>query len=127
MLGLEQRSIMKRLLVSLPLFVVGVGIAFIDFDVIWRYFAWSNQTLSVFTLWMITAWLSRKHSRYTLLALIPAMIMTYVCSAFVFVSGQFLGMGSCTEAYIYAAVVTVVVSGTMMTKIAKDIRDGATV
>ena len=127
MLGLEQRSIMKRLLVSLPLFVVGVGIAFIDFDVIWRYFAWSNQTLSVFTLWMITAWLSRKHSRYTLLALIPAMIMTYVCSAFVFVSGQFLGMGSCTEAYIYAAVVTVVVSGAMMTKIAKDIRDGATV
>lgn len=127
MLGLEQRSIMKRLLVSLPLFVVGVGIAFIDFDVIWRYFAWSNQTLSVFTLWMITAWLSRKHSRYTLLALIPAMIMTYVCSAFVFVSGQFLGMGSCTEAYIYAAVVTVVVSGAVMTKIAKDIRDGATV
>ena len=127
MLGLEQRSIVKRLLVSLPLFVVGVGIAFIDFDVIWRYFAWSNQTLSVFTLWMITAWLSRKHSRYTLLALIPAMIMTYVCSAFVFVSGQFLGMGSCTEAYIYAAVVTVVVSGAMMTKIAKDIRDGATV
>lgn len=127
MLGLEQRSILKRLLVSFPLFVLGVGIAFIDFDVIWRYFAWSNQTLSVLTLWMITAWLSRKQSRYVVLALIPAMIMTYVCSAFVFVSGQFIGMGSCTAAYVYAAAVTAIVSGLIMIKIHKDIRDGATV
>lgn len=127
MLGVEQRSIIKRLLVSLPLFVVGVGIAFIDFDVIWRYFAWSNQTLSVFTLWMITAWLCRKQSHYVMIALIPAMIMTYVCSAFVFVSNQFVGMGGCTEAYVYAAAVTAVVSGLIMVKIRKDLKNGATV
>ena len=127
MLGLEQRSMIKRLLVSLPLFALGIGIAFIDFDVIWRYFAWSNQTLSVLTLWMISAWLYRKQSRYVALALIPALIMTYVCSSFIFVSNQFIGMGSCTEAYVYAAAVTAVIAGLVMLKIRKDIRYGATV
>lgn len=124
MLGIEQRSIIKRLLVSLPLFALGIGIAFIDFDIIWRYFAWSNQALSVLTLWMITAWLSRKQSNYVMLALIPAMIMTYVCSAFVFVSNQFLGMGACNEAYVYAAALTAIIAGLMMLKIRKDVKRG---
>ena len=127
MLGLEQRSMIKRLLVSFPLFALGIGIAFIDFDVIWRYFAWSNQALSVLTLWMISAWLYRKQSRFVALALIPALIMTYVCSSFIFVSNQFIGMGSCTEAYVYAAAVTAVIAGVIMLKIRKDIRYGATV
>ena len=124
MLGIEQRSVVKRLLVSLPLFALGIGIAFIDFDVIWRYFAWSNQALSVITLWMITAWLSRKHSNYVMLALIPAMFMTYVCSAFVFVSNQFVGMGACNEAYVYAAALTAIIAGLMMLKIRKDVKSG---
>jgi hypothetical protein len=76
---------------------------------------------------MITAWLSRKQSRYVVLALIPAMIMTYVCSSFVFVSDQFIGMGSCTAAYVYAAAVTAIISGLIMVKIRKDIKHGATV
>lgn len=124
MLGIEQRSIIKRLLVSLPLFALGIGIAFIDFDIIWRYFAWSNQALSVLTLWMITAWLSRKQSNYVMLALIPAMIMTYVCSAFIFVSNQFVGMGACNEAYVYAAALTAIIAGLMMLKIRRDVKRG---
>lgn len=124
MLGIEQRSIVKRLLVSLPLFALGIGIAFIDFDIIWRYFAWSNQALSVLTLWMITAWLSRKQSNYVMLALIPAMIMTYVCSAFIFVSNQFVGMGACNEAYVYAAALTAIIAGLMMLKIRRDVKRG---
>ena len=124
MLGIEQRSVVKRLLVSLPLFALGIGIAFIDFDVIWRNFAGSNQALSVMTLWMITAWVSRKQSNYVMLALIPAMIMTYVCSAFVFVSNQFVGMGACNEAYVYAAALTAIIAGLMMLKIRKDVKRG---
>ncbi len=119
MLHIEQRSIWKRLVVSLPLFVVGVGIAFIDFDVIWRYFAWSNQALSVITLWMITAWLMRRRARYVLISLLPAIFMTFICASFVFVSGQFVGMGSCDAAYVYGGGVTAVLSGIMMLLIRK--------
>lgn len=119
MLNFDQRPIWKRLVVSLPLFAAGIGIAFIDFDVIWRYFAWSNQALSVLTLWMITAWLMRRRSRFVLLALIPALIMTYICASFVFVSDQFVGMGSVDAAYIYGGAVTAIVAGLLILKIRK--------
>ena len=127
MLKFDQRPIYKRLVVSLPLFAIGVLIASVDFDIIWRYFAWSNQALSVITLWMITAWLMRKHSRVVLLSLIPAIIMTYVCSSFVFVSNQFVGMGATDLAYLYGAAVTAVISGLLMLKIRKDVKRGATI
>ena len=127
MIGYDQKPIYKRLVVSLPLFAIGIGIAFVDFDVIWRYFAWSNQALSVFTLWMITAWLMRKGSGFYILALVPAIFMTYICSSFIFVSTQFVGMGAVDAAYIYGAAVTAVVSGLLMLKIRKDVKRGATV
>lgn len=127
MLGFDQRSIYKRLVVSAPLFAIGIFIAFIDFDVIWRYFAWSNQTLSVFTLWMITAWLMRKRSSFYILALIPAIFMTYVCSSFVFVSTQFIGLGATTAAYVYGAAVTAIFSGLIMLKIRKDVKSGVSI
>lgn len=123
MLNIDQRPIWKRLAVSIPLFAVGIGIAFIDFDVIWRYFAWSNQALSVLTLWMITAWLMRRGSRFVLLAIVPALIMTYICASFVFVSDQFLGMGGCDAAYIYGGAVTAIVAGLLILKIRKINRD----
>ena len=125
MLHIEQRTLWKRLAVSAPLFAIGVGIAFIDFDVIWRYFAWSNQTLAVFTLWMITAWLYRRHSKYSFVALIPAILMTYICASFLFVSNQFVGMGACDAAYVYGGAVTAVVSAAAMLKIRKDVKNGA--
>lgn len=49
---LDQRPILKRLAISVPLFVAGFVILQIDFAVLWRYFAWCNQTLAVFTLWV---------------------------------------------------------------------------
>jgi carbon starvation protein CstA len=125
MLHIDQKPIVKRLLVSIPLFALGIGIAFIDFDVIWRYFAWSNQALSVLTLWMITAWFMRRRSRAYLVSIIPAMIMTYICSSFVFVSDQFVGMGACDMAYIYGGAVTAIISGLMILKIRRDIKHGA--
>jgi carbon starvation protein CstA len=125
MLHYDQKPIYKRLIVSLPLFALGIGIAFMDFDVIWRYFAWSNQALSVITLWMIVAWLKRRGSRYTIIALVPAIIMTYICSSFIFVSAQFVGMGSCSAAYIYGAAATAVISGLLMLNIRRDVKRGA--
>ena len=114
MLHYDQKPIYKRLIVSLPLFAMGVGIAFMEFDVIWRYFAWSNQALSVITLWMITSWLIRRGSCWSIIALVPAICMTYVCSSFLFVSGQFVGMGATPLAYIYGGAVTAVIAGLMI-------------
>ena len=114
MLHYDQKPIYKRLIVSVPLFAMGVGIAFLEVDVIGRYFCWSNPALSVITLWMITSWLMRRGSRWSIIALVPAICMTYVCSSFLFVSGQFVGMGATPLAYIYGGAVTAVIAGLMM-------------
>lgn len=107
--NIEQRSIAKRLAIAVPLFAIGIVMTFVDFDVIWRYFAWANQTLSVFTLWMIVVYL-KQHKRNFWLALFPAIFMTYVCLSFMFVSNQFFGMGPTTFAYFCGGVTTLVFS-----------------
>ena len=125
MLQYDQKPIFNRLVVSIPLFAIGIAIAFVDFDIIWRYFAWSNQTLSVITLWMITAWLMRRGSRWSIIALIPAIFMTYVCSSFIFVSNQFLGLGATWAAYAYGGAMTAIISGLFMLNIRKSVKRGA--
>ncbi len=88
---MEQRSIKKRLYICIPLFLVTMAtliysLADADgFKIIWRYFAWCNQTLSVFTLWAITVYLAQERKPY-IISLIPALFMTcvsvtYICIA----------------------------------------------
>lgn len=119
MFGIEQRSKRKRLLVCVPLFVVGFVVSRIDFDVIWRYFAWTNQTLAVIVLWTVTVWLAaRRVNRWV--ALVPAVFMTYVCSSFLFVSGQFFGMQNRPAAYLLAGAATLAVVVAMILKMRRD-------
>ena len=96
-LHLEQRSISKRLLICIPLFLVAIGLLLYSqkdkdgFDMIWRYFAWSNQTLAVFTLWALTVYLVQSRKLY-IITLIPALFMTAVCSTYIFIAPEGLGM-----------------------------------
>ena len=88
---IDQRSKLRRLAIAVPLFAVGIGITFVDFDVVWRYFSWTNQALATVVLWCIVVYLNLGR-RNIWVALLPAVFMTFVCSSFVFVSPQFFGM-----------------------------------
>lgn len=96
-LHIDQRPIIKRLGVSLPIFVVTLAILVWQmgnpdsFNVIWKYFGWANQTLAVFTLWAITVYLSLKRS-FFIITLIPAVFMTSVSISFIISSNIALGM-----------------------------------
>lgn len=81
-LHIDQSKILKRLLVSIPIFAVAFLIMLIDFSVLWRYFAWCNQTLAVFTLWAVTVYLARKRKAY-IITLLPAMFMTAVSASYI--------------------------------------------
>ena len=118
-LKIEQRSLLKRFAIACPLFAIGIVLLFVDFDVVWRYFAWTNQAMSVVTLWVIVVYL-KKHQRNIWVALPPAVLMTYICTSFIFISGQFIGMTNHTLAYILAGVVTVALSAAMWIKIVKN-------
>lgn len=98
-LGLEQKSIRSRLYISIPIFVLTISALLYSmqdaagFDMIWRYFAWSNQTLSVFTLWAITVYLARKRRNHNyLITLLPAIFMTVVSVSYICVAPEGFGM-----------------------------------
>ena len=112
---IEQRTIKRRLLISVPLFLCCIALLLWQvenpdgFNVIWQYFGWSNQTLSVFTLWAITVYLLRNGKPYYF-TLIPALFMTTVCASFLFVSKQAFGMPD-RVGYILGVAVLIVAAG----------------
>ena len=112
---IEQRSIKRRLLISVPLFLCCIALLLWQvenpdgFNVIWQYFGWSNQTLSVFTLWAITVYLLQNGKPYYFM-LIPALFMTTICATYLFVSKQAFGMPE-RVGYLLGAVVLIVAFG----------------
>lgn len=86
-LHIDQKPIAKRLMVAIPLFIGTFILLQINFDIIWRYFAWSNQTLSVFTFWALTVYLYKEKRNYWI-TLLPTLFMTAVCSAYIMVAPE---------------------------------------
>ena len=86
-LHFKQDKLWKRMVLSLPIFVVSALLMIVNFDILWRYFAWFNQTLAFITLWAVSVWLARKKKFYWI-ALLPAMFMTVVCSSYILVAPE---------------------------------------
>ena len=109
-LHMEQKSMTKRLLISVPLFLISIVILIYSlkdqagFDMIWRYFAWTNQTLAVFTLWALSVYL-RQEGKLYIVTLIPALFMTMVCTTYIFVAPEGFGLS-----YILSLVISSVIT-----------------
>ena len=92
-LKIDQKSIVKRLYVCVPMFLAAIAILVYSmrdadgFARIWRYFAWCNQTLAVLTLWAVTVWLRGQGKCYWV-TLVPALFMTAVCSTYLFIAPE---------------------------------------
>ena len=86
-LRVEQRSLRKRLYISIPLFVVAFAITLMDFDVIWQYFAWLNQTLAAISLWTVTVYLVKNKKRW-IIALLPAVFMTFIVVLYILIARE---------------------------------------
>ena len=113
---LSQQPIRNRLMIAIPLLLCVFGMVFVDFNVVWRYFAWTNQTLAVFTLWAGTVFLyknSRAINKYPyayLISLIPALFMTMVSVSYIFIAPEgfhFAQIGLSCVAYLIAGVTTI--------------------
>jgi len=90
-LNYRQAKIRNRLIVSIPLFVIGFILTQVKFDIIWRYFAWSNQTLATIVLWAISAYLLRERKLFWI-TLLPATFMTAVVSTYILVAPEGLSL-----------------------------------
>jgi carbon starvation protein CstA len=80
--NIKQEGLLSRFKLAIPLFVVCIFLTTIDFNIIWRYFAWSNQTLATIFLWAATVYLLRNKSNYWITVL-PATFMTSVCTSYI--------------------------------------------
>lgn len=107
-LHIPQNKIWKRLIVSLPLFLISSVLMMINFDVLWRYFGWINQLLALFTLWAITFYLYRQKKCFYI-SLIPALFMTSVCSTYILLAPEGFALPT-TVGYIIGLTFAVVLS-----------------
>ena len=96
-LHLDQKSVVKRVGLAAIIFaLVAVILVFAKsnadgFNILWRYFAWSNQTLAMFTLWAATVWLARRGRSYVI-TLLPALFMTVVCTSYLLFAPEGFGL-----------------------------------
>lgn len=92
-LKIDQTSLRNRLLITIPIFALSALIMMIDFNVLWRYFAWSNQALSVFTFWALTIFLARERKGVSyFITFFPAIFMTVVCVSYILFAPEGLSL-----------------------------------
>jgi carbon starvation protein CstA len=88
--GVQQKEWGKRLAFAVPLLAVGGALSQINFNIVWRYFSWTNQTLAVFTLWAATVYLfTQNNTRWGyIVTLIPALFMTMVSVSYILIAPE---------------------------------------
>ena len=87
---LDQQKIRNRLIITLPLLGVGAVLTQLDFNVLWRYFSWSNQTLAMISLWVATAYLVKEgKSRFgSLVTALPGTFMSAVSMTYILMAPE---------------------------------------
>ncbi len=84
---INQKPVKNRIYIGLVIFSAGFLLTQINFDIIWRYMAWANQTLATVVLWAITAYLI-KENKFFWITFMPAIFMTSVVSTYLFIAPE---------------------------------------
>ena len=88
--GIDQKSFVHRLYICVPLLGAGALISQLNYNVIWRYFSWSNQTLAMIALWVSTSYLMQnsKNCWYSLITAIPGVFMSAVSMTYILMAKE---------------------------------------
>ena len=98
-LKLDQKSYVNRLKLCIPVLgigaILGIGNALgkIDYNVIWRYFSWTNQTLAMIVLWAASMFLFKEKKNYWITA-VPATFMSAVSMTYFFCAPECLHLST---------------------------------
>lgn len=104
-INIPQKTISKRLLIAVPLFLASILLTTVDFTLLWNYFSWANQSLAAISLWVGSMYLFISKKNYWI-AILPGIFMTYVVTVYILIApiGFRLPLNI---SYIIAAVTTV--------------------
>lgn len=117
---IDQSSNMKRLGLSSIIFALVAGILVWakfstgGFMILWRYFAWSNQTLSLFAFAAIVIWMCENgKSKWIWIPLIPGVFYTFITVTYI--SNAKIGFNiPWTGAYVIGFVAAVAYLGVLL-------------
>ncbi|MBU7216710.1 carbon starvation CstA family protein [Staphylococcus gallinarum] len=105
-LNYSQSSLLKRIIISAPLFIISFALTQVDFTILWRYFSWANQTTAVIALWVGAMYLLIAKKNFWVAA-IPAVFMTW--NIFVYILSQKIGLGlDLNMSYVIGFVLTAI-------------------
>ena len=87
---LDQKKISNRLIITMPLLASSAVLMQLDFNVLWRYFSWSNQTLAMISLWVATSYMLKnaKKKAYSFITAIPATFMSAVSVTYIMMAPE---------------------------------------
>lgn len=93
---LDQKPVRNRLIITLPILGIAAVLTQLNFDVLWRYFSYSNQTLAMVSLWIITSYLIRenKNINASLISAVPASFMSAVTMTYILMAEEGFGLSA---------------------------------
>ena len=94
--GVQQKEWGKRLALAIPLLAIGGALSQINFNIVWRYFSWTNQTLAMIVLWTGAVYLYRRmdNKMVSLIAAVPATFMSVVTTTYILQAGEGLQLST---------------------------------
>lgn len=87
---IDQDNFKKRLVLCVPLLLVGAFVGHLDYSIVWRYFSWTNQTLAMIVLWAASMYLFQQKKNYWITA-VPATFMSAVSCTYFLLGSECLG------------------------------------
>ncbi len=113
-----QQKLGNRIWVALPLFVISIILTQVDFNILWRYFSWANQTTAAIALWIGAVYLARQKS-FHWIATIPAIFIT--CVVFTYILNAKIGFNlPMNISFIFSVIITIVLTGLFFRKVYKN-------
>ncbi|GAA3615338.1 carbon starvation CstA family protein [Flavivirga amylovorans] len=103
----NQTKLAKRLVITVPIFLIALILTRVDFAIIWRYFGWSNQMLATVVLWAAAVYM-KQQGKKSLFILIPAAFMTVVVVTYILVAPEGFQLP-----YVLSCIIGVVIALTL--------------
>ncbi len=115
--NINNEKIISRLKLALPLFLISFGLTFVDFSLIWRYFAWSQLIVATIVLFAASAYLMKKKKQY-IIALAPAAVCTLIAVGYILQAPEGLNLPQMIS-NIIAVIVTVIITAVFVKRYKK--------
>ena len=111
---INQKKLISRLKIAFPLFLISFALTFVDFSLIWRYFAWLQLIVAISVLLSGTVYLIQKKKHY-MITLIPSIICILISFGYILQAPEGLRLPAMI-ANIISVILTIIITAIFLKK-----------